>query len=127
MAAKLLTPDEAGEVLITGCAGGIGRALAFEFRRRGLRVLATARRPDTLKDLEAAGASIAALDVTDPASIAALGLGERGIGISINNAGYGAMGPLIEIGLDELYRQFATNVIAPLAITRAVVPAMIAA
>jgi len=127
MAAKLLTPDEAGEVLITGCAGGIGRALALEFRSRGFRVLATARKPETLRDLEAAGASIAALDVTDPASIAALDLGGRGIGIAINNAGYGAMGPLIEIGSDELYRQFATNVIAPLAVTRAVVSAMIAA
>ena len=39
-------------VLITGCSTGIGRALAVEMRRRGQRVFATARKPETLAELE---------------------------------------------------------------------------
>ena len=59
-------------VLITGCSTGIGRALALELHGRGLTVCATARRPETLAELHAAGLRTYALDVCSPASIAAL-------------------------------------------------------
>ncbi|KAJ6470257.1 NAD-P-binding protein [Mycena vitilis] len=53
-------------VLITGCsAGGIGHALAIEFHEKGLHVLATARRLDSMRDLSARGIETLRLDVTD--------------------------------------------------------------
>ena len=58
-------------ILITGCSSGIGATMARSFHRRGHRVYATARRPDTLADLAAEGLATLALDVNDDASIAA--------------------------------------------------------
>lgn len=58
-------------VLITGCSTGIGRATAEHLARRGHTVYATARRRETVSDLEAAGCRTLALDVTDEASMQA--------------------------------------------------------
>jgi len=115
--------------LITGCSSGIGRALAEELQRRGHVVYATARRPETLADLEAKGIRTAALDVNDAGSIEALmaRLEQDGVtvGMLINNAGYGAMGPLPELPVEELRLQFETNVFAILALIQAVLPGMV--
>ena len=59
-------------VLITGCSSGIGRALALELNRKGHRVYATARRRETLAELESQGIRGLALDVTDDTSIDAV-------------------------------------------------------
>ncbi len=40
--------------LITGCSTGIGRATAVELTERGYEIVATARRPETLDDLDVA-------------------------------------------------------------------------
>src|SRR5687767_8638344 len=56
-------------VLVTGCSSGIGHATAKHLTDRGWTVYATARRPETLSDLEAAGCTTLALDVTDEASM----------------------------------------------------------
>jgi len=124
---KLLLPQEAGTVAITGCSSGIGRALALELHARGYHVLATARRLESLSDLRARGIEIAALDVTDAAAIAALDLDRRGIGVLINNAGYAVMGPMLEVSPENLRRQLETNVQGVLALTQAVAPSMIRA
>jgi NAD(P)-dependent dehydrogenase (short-subunit alcohol dehydrogenase family) len=112
-------------VLITGCSTGIGRALAQAFRQRGRSVVATARRPETLTDI-GPGIVAEALDVTDEDSIADLAdrLTAAGISVSmlVNNAGYGAMGPLAELPPDELRQQLETNVIGLHAVTRAFLP-----
>lgn len=116
-------------VLITGCSTGIGRALAEEFLARGHVVYATARRVETLDALKARGVRTAELDVNSDDSIAALmarfDADSAALDMLINNAGYGAMGPLVELPLDELYRQFETNVFGLMAVTRAVVPGMV--
>lgn len=116
-------------ILITGCSTGIGRALAEEFHRRGHQVYATARRLESLGELKAQGLQVAELDVNDAASIDALMQQLRADGVPIdlliNNAGYGAMGPLVEMPLDEVRRQFETNVTSIIALTQAVVPGMI--
>ncbi|MDM4770816.1 SDR family oxidoreductase [Solimonas sp. SE-A11] len=115
-------------VLITGCSSGIGRALALELQGRGHTVWATARRPETLQDLESRGIVAATLDVDDAASIAALAarLLAEGVvpDVLVNNAGYGAMGPLAEMPLAELRRQFDTNVLSLMAVTQALLPPM---
>lgn len=121
----------ADAVLITGCSSGIGRALAEEIHRRDRVVYATARRAETLAGLEERGVRTAALDVTDAASIERLmaRLDDDGarVEVLVNNAGYGAMGPLPELPLDELRLQFETNVFAPIALVQAVLPGMLAA
>ena len=58
-------------VLITGCSTGIGRASALRLARAGWKVYATARRPETLAELKAAGCETLALDVTDEQSMQA--------------------------------------------------------
>lgn len=114
-------------ILITGCSSGIGRALAEEFMKRGQRVVATARRPETLAPLAAAGAVTLRLDVNEAAAVASLpealaALGVDHLDLLVNNAGYGQFGAVIDSTPEDLRRQFETNVIAPVALTRALLP-----
>lgn len=112
--------------LITGCSSGIGRALADAFRQAGYAVWATARREEDVAALEAAGFRGVRLDVNDAAAVAVLA--ERlqdevgGLDVLINNAGYGAMGPLLDGGAEGVRRQFETNVFAVVDLTRACFP-----
>ena len=115
-------------VFITGCSSGIGRALAQAFHQNGCQVIATARRLESLHELATMGMSIYELDVTHGNQIrevveSAIATHHR-IDILINNAGYGLMGPVIEVPTEALEQQFATNVFAPMAIAQAVVPHM---
>ncbi len=117
-------------VLITGCSSGIGRALVEEFARRGHRVVATARRPETIEDLTRPGVLIQQLDVTDSGSVveavaAAVKWGDR-LDIVVNNAGFGLIGPLAEVDLAELRGQLETNLIGALRLVQAAVPQMAA-
>ncbi len=57
-------------VLITGCSSGIGRATALAFLQANWQVVATARNTDDITDLEEAGCTTLALDVTDPEQVA---------------------------------------------------------
>ena len=113
-------------ILITGCSSGIGAALAKEFHQRGHRVVATARRVETLQPLQAQGMLTLALDVNDSASIAlAMACVEKETGhidILINNAGYGQFGAIMDAEPEDLRRQFETNVVAPVALARAALP-----
>lgn len=114
-------------VLISGCSSGIGRALVGACRAAGWGVVATARRVESLGELES-GRDLRCLplDVTDVASIqAALQACEdlRLVAL-INNAGYGQMGPLEVLRPEELRAQFETNVIGLQALTSAVLPAI---
>jgi 1-acylglycerone phosphate reductase len=57
-------------ILITGTnPGGIGNSLAREFHAKGLRVLATARNTDSIKDLADLGIETLSLEVTDPKQV----------------------------------------------------------
>ncbi|AUY35781.1 NAD(P)-dependent dehydrogenase (short-subunit alcohol dehydrogenase family) [Pseudomonas sp. TE6288] len=113
-------------VLITGCSSGIGRALADAFRDAGHEVWATARKPDDVDALLAAGFAARQLDVNDGEALTRLAdeLEDRhgGLDILINNAGYGAMGPLLDGGVEAMRQQFETNVFALVGVTRALFP-----
>lgn len=114
-------------VLITGCSTGIGRAAAELFQKNGWQVVASMRNPEAGKELAALeGVLVVRLDVTNESSIQAAiaSAVERfgGIDVLVNNAGYGAYGVLEATSLDTMRRQFETNVIGPLAVTKAVLP-----
>lgn len=115
-------------VLITGCSTGVGRAAAIMFQAAGFVTFATARNPATLEELRAAGCRTLALDVTDEVSRqAAVETIERqfgSIGILVNNAGYGQYGPLEEISLEAMRRQFETNVFGAMRLSQLVLPGM---
>ncbi len=109
--------------LITGCSSGIGRALANNFKDAGYEVWATARKPADVAQLKAAGFVAVQLDVNDSLEVdqlsARLKQHGQGLDVLINNAGYGAMGPLLDGGVKGLQQQFETNVFSVVGITRA--------
>ncbi|WP_456024861.1 SDR family oxidoreductase [Pseudomonas protegens] len=114
--------------LITGCSSGIGRALADAFKAAGFEVWASARKAEDVALLASAGFTSVQLDVND--STALEQLGERinqqhgGLDVLINNAGYGAMGPLLDGGVPAMQRQFETNVFSIIGVTRALFPVL---
>ncbi|MGO9906576.1 MAG: oxidoreductase [Solirubrobacteraceae bacterium] len=115
-------------VLITGCSSGIGHATALLLVRVGWTVYATARRLDTLSDLEAAGCKTLPLDVTDEASMSAavnaVIAAEGAVGVLINNAGYSQSGAVESVPLDQVRRQFETNVFGLIRMCQLVLPGM---
>jgi NAD(P)-dependent dehydrogenase (short-subunit alcohol dehydrogenase family) len=114
-----------GPVLITGCSTGIGRATAERLAQRGLTVYATARRLESIEDLPC---KTLALDVTDEASmqaaVAAVEEAEGAVGALVNNAGYSQSGAVETIPLDDLRRQFETNVFGLVRLCQLVLPGM---
>jgi NAD(P)-dependent dehydrogenase (short-subunit alcohol dehydrogenase family) len=115
--------------LITGCSSGFGRALVSAALGAGDLVMATARRPEGLADLVAAGdgrVRTAALDVADPATIdaaVAATLAEFGrIDVVVNNAGYGTVGAVEELTMAELRDAMEVMFFGAVAVTKAVLP-----
>ena len=117
-----------GPVLITGCSTGIGRATAEHLAERGHTVYATARRPESIQDLEAKGCRTLALDVTDEqsmaAAVSAVEDAEGAIGALVNNAGYSQSGAVESVELGEVRAQFETNVFGLVRMCQLVLPGM---
>jgi NAD(P)-dependent dehydrogenase (short-subunit alcohol dehydrogenase family) len=117
-----------GPVLITGCSTGIGRATAERLARAGMTVYASARRPESIEDLKAAGCRTLALDVTDEDSMRAaveeVERAEGAVGALVNNAGYSQSGAVETVPLDDVRRQFETNVFGLLRMSQLVLPGM---
>lgn len=114
---------------ITGASSGFGRALAEAVLGRGDRLVATARNPDVIQDLERSApqrARAIPLDVTDrertgaavEEAVEAFGR----IDVVVNNAGGGLLGALEELSDSQLRGQFETNVFGVLNVTRAALP-----
>jgi NAD(P)-dependent dehydrogenase (short-subunit alcohol dehydrogenase family) len=117
--------------LITGCSTGFGRELARLVLARGWRAAVTARDPAKVADIaEGHGerALVVALDVADPAQVAAAvaaTLQRFGrIDVLVNNAGYGYLAAIEEGEDDAVRAMFETNVFGLVDITKAVLPAM---
>ena len=115
-------------VLITGCSSGIGRAAALRLHDAGFTVYATARRTDALTDVASRGLRTVALDVTDENSmtqaVAAVEADAGPVGVLINNAGYGLYGPVEQVPMAEIRRQFETNFFGLVRLTQLVLPGM---
>lgn len=115
-------------ILITGCSSGIGRATAVRLARAGRPVYATARRLDSIRDLEAVGCRILPLDVTDERSmreaVAAVEGTHGAVGVLVNNAGYSQSGAVEEVPIDAARKQFETNFFGALRLCQLVLPGM---
>ncbi|WP_234998871.1 SDR family NAD(P)-dependent oxidoreductase [Ruegeria sp. AU67] len=116
-------------ILITGASSGIGAATARQFQANSWNVVATMRDPSGSVELgKLDNVHLTRLDVTDAGSIAssvAESIDRFGkIDVLLNNAGYGAYGPLEAFPMDRIRRQFDTNVIGLLEVTKTVLPHM---
>ena len=114
-------------ILITGSSSGIGKATVQYFQEKGWNVIATMRTPEKEQELaKLENVLVTKLDVTNLDSIQAAvkeGIEKfRKIDVLLNNAGYGAYGPLEAFPRENILRQFNTNVIGLLDTTRAVLP-----
>jgi NAD(P)-dependent dehydrogenase (short-subunit alcohol dehydrogenase family) len=119
--------DKAKTVVVTGASSGIGKATAQLFARRGWNVVATMRNPAAERDLmETASLKLVPLDVQDPASIKAAvetALTAFGtIDVWINNAGYGAFGPIEAASRAQVQRQYDVNVFGLIECIQAIAP-----
>jgi NAD(P)-dependent dehydrogenase (short-subunit alcohol dehydrogenase family) len=118
-------------VLVTGASTGIGRASALRLDAAGWRVFAGIRKEDDAQALREAGSdrlSPLFLDVTDAEQIAAaaelIGAGSGGLDGLVNNAGVAIPSPLETMPIDDFRRQIEINLIAHVAVTQAMLPAL---
>jgi NAD(P)-dependent dehydrogenase (short-subunit alcohol dehydrogenase family) len=110
---------EGQTALVTGANRGLGRHLAKQLRDRGATVYAAARNPAAV-DLD--GVRPIALDVTDPASIAAAAEAAGDVSILVNNAGSATHASLLTGDLADIRLEIDTHYLGTLAVTRAFAP-----
>ena len=117
-------------VVITGASSGIGAATARAASRAGARLVLAARREDRVRELadELGDAIAVRCDVTDEAQVADLvhsALDRFGrIDVVVNNAGQGLQATIDQISLDDFRALLELNLVAPLAMMKAVLPTM---
>ena len=114
-------------IFITGASAGLGKATAKLFQSKGWNVIATMRNPERETELTTLhNVWVTHLDVLDLESIKkAVNLGIQSFGkidVLLNNAGYGAYGTLESFTRERIIRQFNTNVIGLLDVTKALLP-----
>ena len=111
-------------ILITGSNSGIGNATAKQAVNAGFITFGGARRKEAFDTIKSVGAIPILLDVTSEQSmqdtIQLIEARYGAIDVLINNAGYGQMGPIEEVTLDEWRRQFNTNVFGVIRMTQLV-------
>lgn len=115
-------------ILITGASAGIGLAAAKMLIEKGHVVYAAARRVEKMQGLQELGGHVLRMDVTDNDSMQQ-GINqiiqENGyIDVLINNAGYGTLGAVEEVEIDEARRQFEVNVFGLARLSQLVLPFM---
>ena len=124
-------PSFAGQgrvAVVTGASSGIGAATAERLAAEGFEVVLGARRLDRLTALaDRIGGRAVQLDVTDATSVEAFAAGLDRVDVLVNNAG-GAFdaAPVAQADLDSWQRAFEVNVLGSVAMTRALLPALIA-
>jgi uncharacterized protein len=115
-----------GNVLVTGASGGIGHAIARAFAARGASLTLTGRRIDVLEPLAAElGARTLACDLADRDELERL-IEEAGeVDVFVANAALPASGHLLELSQQQIDTMLEVNLRAPIAIARALAPAMV--
>lgn len=109
--------SERRRVLITGASRGIGRGLATELSARGHSVIATARNPDDLADLDVD--ERLHLDVTDSASVAEALAATGKLDVIVNNAGATITGPTALVTVEQVNTLFDVNTLGALRVAQA--------
>jgi NAD(P)-dependent dehydrogenase (short-subunit alcohol dehydrogenase family) len=106
-------------VLVTGANRGLGRALAAELVSRGATVYAAARNP---AQIDVPGVRPLAIDITDPASVAAAAAAARDVNVLINNAGSSTGADLLNADIDRIRLEMETHFFGTLSMARAFAP-----
>ncbi|MFZ9235670.1 MAG: SDR family oxidoreductase [Algoriphagus sp.] len=114
-------------IMITGASSGIGKATAIYFQQQDWNVIATMRSPEKETELnKLENVLLEKLDVLELSSIDQAiknGVAKfNKIDALVNNAGYGAYGPLESFPRENIIRQFNTNVIGLIDVTKAIIP-----
>ena len=115
-------------VLITGASSGIGLASAHRLLDRGWRVFAAARRLEKMESLRQHGAEVLPLDIASEASRRQLAdaISSR-VGVLdalVNNAGFGDVGPVETMSLDQVRDMFEVNLFGLMGLTQLLLPRM---
>ncbi len=113
---------------ITGISTGFGRELARAVVQSGDKVLGTVRKPAQIAELAAEGIDAIIMDVNDQAAVddGVRSATERlgGIDVLVNNAGFGMVGAIEALSLDEVRAVMETNFFGVLRVTQALMPTM---
>jgi short-subunit dehydrogenase len=114
-------------VLLTGATGGIGHAIARALGARGAKLILTGRRSEVLEPLASElGARALSVDLSARPELQRL-IGETGdVDILIANAALPAAGTLDSFSVEEIDRAIEVNLRAPIVLTHALAPAMVA-
>ena len=114
-------------MLLTGATGGIGQAIARALDESGARVLLSARRAEQLEQI---AAGLGGRPETLPADLTydASALAERAgaVDVLVANAALPASGPIVDFSPEQIDRALDVNLRAPIQLTRALVPGMVA-
>lgn len=115
------------QAVVTGATGGIGRAITLALRDAGHHVLALGRDPAALASLSReAGVTTLALDMTDRAALRAA-VADLAPDVLVNNAGtMPPLAPFDQLPEEEIDHAVAVNLTSALALTRLLLPAMVA-
>lgn len=113
--------------LITGASGGLGLEIAKKALAAGHQVMTTSRNPTSLSELAAqypTQLTAEKLDVTNVAEIKAFAEKHTHFDVIINNAGGAVIGAMEEMTEADIQQQLDLNLLAPIHLTRAFLPAM---
>ena len=125
------SPESQEIAVVTGASTGIGAATARELARRGFHVLAGVRRDRDADAIRAPGIEPLIIDITNPDHIQALATRVhedpqgRAVRALVNNAGIGVNVPVEAFAIDEWRRLFEVNLFGQVAVTQALLPALI--
>ena len=116
-------------ILITGCSSGIGYCVANGLKQRGYRVIATARRYESVEQLKKEGFESLQLDLSESHSIQQafkqiMHLTDGKLYALFNNGAFGLPGAVEDLSRENLKYQFETNVFGWLELTNLVIPLM---
>jgi short-subunit dehydrogenase len=116
-------------ILITGCSTGIGYTTAIELKKRGHRVIASARKKSDVDRLTTEGFEAVQLDLAKSSSIRQAvakveTLADGKIDALFNNGAFGQPGAVEDLSRDTLRNQFETNLFGTHELTNLIIPLM---